>query len=285
MASTVGVLALQGGFLEHLSLLHKAFAHLKTSYPDKWQHRNLNFIEVRNPVELSRCDALVIPGGESTTIAFIAGQSGLLEPLRQFVKYAVVHCVRSVLRSSSRTLTWSTRVERKPTWGTCAGLILLSEEANATKKGGQELIGGLDVRVQRNHFGRQVESFIADVDLPFLGQGGGSVPFPGVFIRAPIVEELLTSNPSKLANTGEQETAVDSGQGVQVLAVLPNRTRRVQAGRDLDEADDTVSKVNDIVAVRQGNVLGTSFHPELTDDIRMHVWWLDEVFSHHQPSI
>src|ERR1700710_2331742 len=80
------------------------------------------------------------------------------------------------------------RVLRRPTWGTCAGLILLAEAANATKKGGQDLIGGLDVRVNRNHFGRQVESFQAGIDLPFLETGG---PFPGVFIRAPVVEKIL----------------------------------------------------------------------------------------------
>jgi len=86
MVQTIGVLALQGGFHEHLSLLHKALAHLKASQPAKWQQHNPNFIEVRNSEQLSRCDALIIPGGESTTIAFIAAQSGLLEPLRQFVK-------------------------------------------------------------------------------------------------------------------------------------------------------------------------------------------------------
>lgn len=86
MVLTIGVLALQGGFLEHLSLLRKAWAHLKTSNPAKWQEQVVDFAEVRNPDELSRCDALIIPGGESTTIAFIAAQCGLLEPLRQFVK-------------------------------------------------------------------------------------------------------------------------------------------------------------------------------------------------------
>ncbi|OIW29396.1 pyridoxine [Coniochaeta ligniaria NRRL 30616] len=252
---TVGVLALQGGFHEHLSLLHKAFAHLKVSQPAKWQQQTPSFIEVRNPAELSRCDSLIIPGGESTTIAFIAAQSGLLEPLRQFVK-----------------------VDRKPTWGTCAGLILLSEEANATKKGGQELIGGLSVRVQRNHFGRQVESFIADVDLPFLAQDGGPAPFPGVFIRAPIVEQILSSNPSEVPG-GSQTTSSDSADRVQVLAVLPDRTKRVRNLKDVGDAADTENKANDIVAVRQRNVVGTSFHPELTDDIRMHVWWLEEVIK------
>ncbi|KAB5550853.1 class I glutamine amidotransferase-like protein [Coniochaeta sp. 2T2.1] len=257
MALTIGVLALQGGFHEHLSLLHKALAHLKASNPTTWQKRTVHFTEVRNPADLSRCDALIIPGGESTTIAFIAAQSGLLEPLRQFVKVA-----------------------RKPTWGTCAGLILLSEEANATKKGGQELIGGLDVRVQRNHFGRQVESFIADVDLPFLANDGGSAPYPGVFIRAPIVEQILSSDSLATPN-GLPETAADA---VQILAVLPDRTKRARAPANVDQALDTDNKANDIVAVRQGNVLGTSFHPELTDDIRMHVWWLQEVVKAHHPT-
>jgi len=95
MAFTVGVLALQGGFHEHVSLLHKALAHLQTSSPKKWQHQTPNFVEVRNAEELLRCDALIIPGGESTTIAFIAGQSGLLEPLRQFVKYVIVSRIRN----------------------------------------------------------------------------------------------------------------------------------------------------------------------------------------------
>src|SRR5689334_24761064 len=88
----------------------------------------------------------------------------------------------------------SRRVKRKPTWGTCAGLILLAESANRTKKGGQELIGGLDVRVNRNHFGRQTESFQANLQLPFLGDTEGTAankPYRCVFIRAPVVEKIL----------------------------------------------------------------------------------------------
>lgn len=116
-------------------------------------------------------------------------------------------------------------------------MILLSSSANRTKTGGQELIGGLDVRVNRNHFGRQVESFEESVEMEFL-EGGG---FRGVFIRAPVVECVLDT------------------EGVEVLAEI----RRAGEGR--------------IVAVRQGNVVGTSFHPELTGDARMHRWWLGEV--------
>ncbi|PNY28892.1 pyridoxal 5'-phosphate synthase subunit PDX2, partial [Tolypocladium capitatum] len=201
--------------------------------------RLVEAVEVRTPAGLARCDALIIPGGESTTISFVAAQSGLLQPLREFVK-----------------------VLKKPTWGTCAGLILLSEQANATKKGGQELIGGLGVRVHRNHFGRQIESFEEGLELPFLG--AAAAPFPGVFIRAPVVEEVLRPAPD----------GGHKGDGVSVLARLPGRVDRVEAG----VSQATVERDSgDIIAVRQGNVLGMSFHPELTADSRIHVWWLREI--------
>lgn len=199
-----------------------------------------------------------------------------------------------------RLHTYQTRHSRKPTWGTCAGLILLAEEANAAKKGGQELIGGLDVRVHRNHFGRQVESFTADVELPFLSASGslsaadGAAPFPGVFIRAPIVEKLLLQGEEGVdARRGEvKPVAVEvvpgvevatGGEGdpgrakVEILAVLPERTRRVRGGPVAASTEVEGGDLNNIVAVRQGSIMGTSFHPELTDDIRIHVWWLEEV--------
>ncbi|KAK4198226.1 PdxT/SNO family [Triangularia verruculosa] len=209
-AITVGVLALQGGVVEHIALLHRA----SSSYPSITFH----FLEVRTPEQLSLCDALVIPGGESTTMAIVARRLGLFEPLREFVK-----------------------INHKPVWGTCAGLVMLAEEASATKQGGQELIGGLDVRVLRNKFGTQVQSFVADLNLEFLGDGEG--PFRGVFIRAPVVEEVI------------------NGDGkVRVLGTVK------KPGEE-----------EDIVAVRQGNVFGTSFHPELTGDVRVHAWWLGNV--------
>lgn len=152
------------------------------------------------------------------------------------------------------------RVQKKPTWGTCAGLILLSEQANATKKGGQELIGGLDVRVHRNHFGRQIESFIAPLDLPFLPEASKR-PFDGVFIRAPVVEEVLSDD--------------KSASGVTVVATLPDRVNKAKPKTVVSEAD-VKGNAGDIIAVRQGNVLGTSFHPELTTDARMHAWFLEE---------
>jgi pyridoxal 5'-phosphate synthase pdxT subunit len=236
MPATVGVLALQGGFQEHLSLLRRA---APSTVP------GLALVEVRTPAELARCDALVIPGGESTTISLVAAQSGLLEPLRDFV-----------------------RVARKPVWGTCAGAILLADEANASsvKKGGQELIGGLAVRVHRNHFGRQIESFVSDLDLPFLAAPGdpGPAPFPGVFIRAPVVEAILSP-------------AEDPRGQVEVLAVLPGR--KSKAGIARPSESDAPDELGDIVAVRQGNIFATSFHPELTEDTRIHAWWLGEVIK------
>ncbi|KAF2733766.1 SNO glutamine amidotransferase [Polyplosphaeria fusca] len=261
----VGVLALQGAFSEHLQLLRRAALDLKTQ-----EHVDLKwtFIEVRTPHELDQCDGLVIPGGESTSMSLVAARSGLLEPLRDFVK-----------------------VLRKPTWGTCAGLILLAESANRTKKGGQELIGGLDVRVNRNHFGRQVESFQANLNLPFLhhmAETGTSKPYRCVFIRAPVVEKILRHQsgmqteeatrdatvvaPSK---SPADELAQDEVRAeVEVMAQLPTQSPALQSNPEHNHAG-----TNDIIAVRQGNVFGTSFHPELTEDPRIHVWWLGEVVA------
>ncbi|KAJ5668991.1 hypothetical protein N7462_010061 [Penicillium macrosclerotiorum] len=257
MTVTVGVLALQGAFIEHVQLLKKA--------AEQEQLSNWEFIEVRTPQELAKCDGLVLPGGESTTMSLVAARSNILEPLRDFVK-----------------------VDRKPTWGTCAGLILLAESANKTKKGGQELIGGLDVRVNRNHFGRQTESFQGPLDLPFLGQD--AAPFPAVFIRAPIVECILPHHDGiQLGEVEREDTVVapsrqvkDSvaeaatADHVEVLATLSGAAAlSATQGRDISPD----SEIGDVVAVRQGNVFGTSFHPELTGDARIHAWWLHQVES------
>jgi 5'-phosphate synthase pdxT subunit len=180
------------------------------------------------------------------------------------------------------------RVHRKPVWGTCAGLILLAESANKTKKGGQELIGGLDVRVNRNHFGRQTESFQGPLELPFLGKD--AAPFPAVFIRAPIVERILPHQkgiqtgevqqdetvvaPSRQAKDSVAEAAM--ADHVEVLATLSGPAARCATqGRDINPDQE----VGDVVAVRQGNVFGTSFHPELTGDARIHAWWLHQVLK------
>ena len=188
-------------------------------------------------------------------------------------------------------------MRRKPTWGTCAGLILLAESANRTKQGGQDLIGGLDVRVNRNYFGRQTESFEASLVLPFLDARAGddgNKPFNGVFIRAPIVEKLLPVMEGEQSAEGDVDGTVIAParvpegkkamrqvlQSVEVMATLPGRS---QGLREKLAATDLGDEVGDIVAVKQGNVFGTSFHPELTEDARIHVWWLEQVREAVEP--
>ena len=174
-------------------------------------------------------------------------------------------------------------------------MILLAESANRTKQGGQELIGGLDVRVNRNHFGRQVESFVADLNLPFLQDVSfcsdiTNPPFQGIFIRAPIVEKVLSYVEGKqVAEEGRKETVTAPprrvqdpeaqkalSKAVQVLGTLPGRSKLVKS---VPSSLDAEAEAGDIIAVRQGNVFGTSFHPELTSDIRIHVWWLVQLIE------
>ncbi|SFF29486.1 pyridoxal 5'-phosphate synthase glutaminase subunit PdxT [Blastococcus tunisiensis] len=191
----IGVLALQGDVREHLTALAALGAEP---------------VAIRRPAELAAVSGVVLPGGESTTIAKLADRSGLLEPLRAAVRGGL------------------------PAYGSCAGMILLADRILDAPPD-QETIGGLDVTVRRNAFGRQVDSFESEVDL---GLAGG--PLHAVFIRAPWVEE--------------------AGDGVQVLG-------RVVGG----DADGR------IVAVRQGNLVATSFHPELTGDRRVHALFVDIV--------
>jgi pyridoxal 5'-phosphate synthase pdxT subunit len=160
---------------------------------------------VRLPQHLEGLDGLVIPGGESTTIGKLATEYGLIEPLREFA-------------------------ESKPTWGTCAGLIFLAKDIGIES---QPILGVMDVKVDRNAFGRQVDSFEADIDMKGLSS---NELFHAVFIRAPIVRQA-------------------SGN-VEVLAQIDNNT---------------------IVAVRQEHLLGTAFHPELTNDLRVHQYFYDMV--------
>ncbi len=161
--------------------------------------------EVRLPDQLNSLDGLIIPGGESTTIGKLAVDFGLMEPLRDFGRERAI-------------------------WGTCAGAIFLSRDARRT----QPLLGIMDITVERNAFGRQVDSFEADLDIAALKQATGTDhPYHAVFIRAPIIESV-------------------SGEA-QVLSALPD-------GR--------------IVAALQGKLLATSFHPELTDDDRFHRYFL-----------
>eukprot|EP00124_Ichthyophonus_hoferi_P002075 Ihof_evm9s129 gene=Ihof_evmTU9s129 len=141
----VGILALQGAFIEHINIM-KGLGVMAMP------------IKTVDELNNSGLDGLIIPGGESTTMALVAERWGLMEPLREFAK-------------------------KKPVWGTCAGLIFLADKALNTKEGGQKLIGGIDILVSRNHFGSQLNSFETYITCPALGEN----PFHAVFIRAPVV--------------------------------------------------------------------------------------------------
>lgn len=194
-APRIGVLSLQGDFARHQATLESLGA---------------SALRVSLPEHLEGVDALVLPGGESTTMLRLLPATGLRAPLERFVR-------------------------EKPVLGTCAGLILLA-------KGDEGLpaptLGALDVVVERNAWGRQIDSFEAVVDVPRFDR-----PVPGVFIRAPRIRHV--------------------GEGVEVIATLAAG----QNGRPEGEA----------VGVRQGHTVGICFHPELTQDRRLHRWFLTEV--------
>ena len=197
----IGVLALQGAFLEHANMLRRL---------------GVQPVEVRLPEHLAGLDGLIIPGGESTTIGKLAAQYDMMEPLRQFIG------------------------ANKAVWGTCAGMIFLARDIGATGSGGHVVpprLAVMDITVDRNAFGRQVDSFEADLQLTF---SDGS-PFRAVFIRAPLIE--------------------DTGERVEILA-------RLDDGR--------------IVSARQKNLLVTAFHPELSDDMRFHQYFLELIKQHQE---
>lgn len=187
----IGVLALQGDFIEHHRMLERLGARVT---------------QVRLPQYLQGLDGLIIPGGESTTIGKLAVEFGLMEPLKEFAQNHAV-------------------------WGTCAGAIFISKDTGRS----QPLLSLMDITVRRNAFGRQVDSFQIDLDVPVLKEvDPNERPFPAVFIRAPLIEK-----------TNGTTT---------VLASLEDGT---------------------IVAARQGRWLATSFHPELTDDDRFHRYFME----------
>ncbi len=182
----IGVLALQGDFAEHIASLRACGVE------------GIEAVEVRTLEQLAAVDGLIIPGGESTTIARLLIAFGLMEPLRDRIRAGL------------------------PAWGTCAGAIMLANEVTNLDR---PPIAAMDITVERNAFGRQIDSFEADLDIA----GMEGPPLRAVFIRAPVITR--------------------AGAGVEVLS-------RIEDGR--------------IVAARQGRLLATSFHPELTADHRMH---------------
>lgn len=190
---TVGVLALQGDVREHAKMLSECSVEVRL---------------VKNSKDLTDLAGLVIPGGESTTISMLINRANLMEPLRDFIKSG------------------------KAVYGSCAGMILLADRI-LDGRSDQETIGGLDITVRRNAFGRQVDSFEKTIDLKEIN----ILDFNAVFIRAPWVEKV--------------------GSTVEVLASL-----------DYQEQEPR------IVMVKQGNLLATSFHPELTGDNRVHKYFV-----------
>jgi pyridoxal 5'-phosphate synthase pdxT subunit len=192
----IGVFALQGDVREHLHALEAS---------------DCAAVAVRRPSELAAVDGLVLPGGESTTMIKLARTFDLLEPIRARIK------------------------EGMPVYGSCAGMILLADRVDAGGSPLAETIGGLDIAVRRNAFGRQVDSFEEDVEID--GVVGG--PVHAIFIRAPWVQEVGP------AATSLGQTA--AGQ---------------------------------VIAVQQGAMLATSFHPEITGDLRVHAYFCALVSSH-----
>lgn len=191
-APRIGILALQGDVREHESILSGLGADV---------------LLIRRPEELTRVDGLVIPGGESSVIDKLSRAFGVRDPLRAAIRAGL------------------------PVYGTCAGLILLADEVLDAIEG-QQSIGGFDIAVRRNAFGRQTESFETELEVSELGEA----PVRATFIRAPIVERV--------------------GASVRALATLSD-------GR--------------VVAVEEGNLLGTSFHPEINGETRFHQRLLSKV--------
>ncbi|KAF4321361.1 hypothetical protein BBO99_00004753 [Phytophthora kernoviae] len=211
---TVGVLALQGAFEEHMEML------------DALQITDANgsavcvsSVAIRLPEQLENVDALVLPGGESTTIGKVATRWGLIDPLKKWV------------------------AEGRPIWGTCAGMIMLAGSAKHAEKGGQTLIGGLEVEVSRNFFGAQVRSFEMLVAGP---PGFDAEPYNAVFIRAPAI--------------------ISVGEEIEVLS-------RVENAKPADGSDP----VDVIIAARKEHILVTAFHPEITADSRWHQYFIQTI--------
>jgi 5'-phosphate synthase pdxT subunit len=184
----VGILAIQGAYIEHAHILEKL---------------GIDSTLVKKKEDLEGIDALILPGGESTTMGLLLVETGLITHIQNF---------------------------RKPIWGTCAGLILLANNITGSKINGQTLIQMVPITVQRNAYGHAKDSFIQPIDFEGIGV------FEGVFIRAPVISPKV-------------------GPDVQILAMVNDQ----------------------IAAIRYENILGTTFHPELTTDTRVHQYFIDMV--------
>jgi 5'-phosphate synthase pdxT subunit len=226
----IGVLALQGDVREHARTLAAVGARA---------------IPVRRESELDAVDGLVIPGGESTTMDKLLRAFDLLEPIRRRVK------------------------DGMPAYGSCAGMIMLADRV-VDAIAGQQTIGGIDMAVRRNAFGRQVDSFEEDLEL--RGLPDEATPLRAVFIRAPWVESIgpeVSVIATVTASHGRQSTAARRPGFIGTPSVPTSRGAP-------EEVTEPVDRTR-IVAVRQGPLLATAFHPELTGDLRVHQFFVDLV--------
>ncbi|GAA94221.1 uncharacterized protein L969DRAFT_86341 [Mixia osmundae IAM 14324] len=253
----VGVLALQGAFAEHLQHLSLVAA----AHPELGVEPRL----IRTTEQLSACHGLILPGGESTTMSLIADRMGMLEPLRRFA--------RSCKGPDAQ----------KAIWGTCAGMILLSDHVvqASTKEGGQQGLTGLAISIVRNQWGRQTESF--EYPLTIAGITQPELPFPGIFIRAPVVHTLLApKSDSQHLATGSDSVHVLSEIEWSLLP-QPRRTQSSKAHQPDDNSRTGDSRLlplgpdANVVALRQERILATAFHPELTRDSRLHEYFVREL--------
>jgi len=186
----VGVLALQGTFIEHIEIMRQL---------------GVEALPIRLPHELNTLNGLIIPGGESTTMLRLMESFGLIQPIREMARDGLA------------------------IWGTCAGMVLLAKSISNYE---METLGLMDMKVRRNAFGSQIDSFEVDLEIPLVGEE----PFHAVFIRAPVIKEAES--------------------GVKILSRLPDST---------------------IVAAKQNRLLACAFHPEFTDDLRFHSYFLNMV--------
>jgi len=258
----IGVLALQGAFEEHQSILERL---------------GCRTVQIRTPSELCNIDGLVLPGGESTAMGLI-GNGILWNELKSFISSG------------------------KPTWGTCAGMVLLAERCVGTSaviENGQSLIGGLEVVACRNYFGSQISSFEMSIDAP-PGFGSSKKDYPGVFIRAPAILDVygddvkvltkVVATPCKQASKVLEELDRKILSGDVLMSTL-KKTNVEEEKKDVTmeevkitlpgAAEDTNAR-EVICAVQKGNVLCTAFHPELTNDTRWHQYFLDIVNKCHE---
>jgi len=247
----IAVLALQGGFKEHVDMINSLSTDFKSS-----NNVNIQVKEIKSYEQITefKPDGVILPGGESTSMSIIASSNkggNIFDYLKQFVESG------------------------KPVWGTCAGSIMLSNKVDGQKVGGQSLIGGLDVLISRNYFGRQINSFIRKVDLKLIHEQDTDKhqsivddnekeittteilkDFEAVFIRAPAILKVLDKDK------------------VSIIAEIQGKPLHDGATQETHE------KV--IIGVRQSNIIATVFHPELTNDNRFHKYFIDIVVNHYK---